>query len=129
MYASLKSLGVSLSIVIIATLDMLVPGNPIVYTNSITLQPHYYAIFEALPGVLGEKGHLFQGNKGTFFRGNGEREQRHYWGTGNIRKQFSIFGQQGNKPIYFEGAREQVHPHPLWEGLIFAVHRNKLFYK
>ena len=49
----------------------------------------------------GEKGHLFQGNKGQILRGTGEQKQ--YWGTVNIRKQIFAFGEQGNKPIYFRG--------------------------
>ena len=51
-----------------------------------------------------------QGNNGQFLRGTGE--QRQYWGTGNIENKFSIFGEQGNKPIYFRGTREQVPPPP-----------------
>ena len=38
-----------------------------------------------------------------------------YWGSWNIRKQFSILGEQGNKPIYFRGTRERLFPK---EGLI-----------
>ena len=60
----------------------------------------------------GGQGHSFQGNKGQILRGTGE--QRQYWGTGNIENKFSIFGDQGSKPINFRGAREQVPP---WEGL------------
>ena len=36
------------------------------------------------------------------------RVQRQYWGTWNIRKQFSILGEQGNKPIYFRGTYEPL---------------------
>ena len=36
------------------------------------------------------------------------RDQRQYWGTGNIRKQ--ILREQRNKPIYFRGTREQETP-------------------
>ena len=63
---------------------------------------------EALPGALGNRGkRVFisggQGNKDQILRGNGE--QRQYWGTGNIRKQFIDFWEtreqvnliQGNK--------------------------------
>ena len=35
---------------------------------------------------------------------------RQYWGTWNIRKQFSILVEQGNKPIYFRGRRERLSP-------------------
>ena len=62
-------------------------------------------------GGTGEQGHLFEGNRGTEgqnLRATGE--QRQYWGTGNIENNFSIFGEQGNKPIYFRGTREQVPP-------------------
>ena len=70
---------------------------------------------EALPGVLGNRGTGSfisgeQGNKGKIWRGLGE--QRQYWGTGNIENKFSHFGEQGNKPIYFRGTREQVPPPP-----------------
>ena len=76
-------------------------------------------IYEALPGVLGNRGNgAFisgeQGNKGQILRGTGE--QRQYWGTGNIRKQILIFGEQGNKAFYFRGTREQVPP---WQGLVY----------
>ena len=47
---------------------------------------------------LGGGGHLFEGNKGQILR-----KQRQYWGTGNTRKQFFDFWEQGNKPIYFKG--------------------------
>ena len=49
----------------------------------------YYAIMRSSLGVLGtgEKGHLFQGNKGQILRGTGE--QRLYWGN---RKQIFDFG-------------------------------------
>ena len=72
---------------------------------------------EALPGVLGNRGSraFISGekeNKCQILRGSGE--QRQYWGTGNTENNFSIFGEQGNKPIYFRGTREQVAP---WEGL------------
>ena len=68
---------------------------------------------EALPGVLGNRGTKSfisweKGNKGQIWRGTGE--QRQYWGTGNIENKFSILGEQGNKPIYFSGTREQL-PH------------------
>ena len=69
---------------------------------------------EALPGILGNKGkrHLFQGNKGQLLGGSGIQKQ--YWGTGNTRT-VSIFREQGIKPIYFRGTREQVPT--FWEGL------------
>ena len=63
-----------------------------------TKSPNY----EALPGVLGNRGkRVFilgeQGNKGQILRGIGE--QRQYWGTGNIGKQIFDFwgtGEQAN---------------------------------
>ena len=49
------------------------------------------------------------GNKGQILRVRGE--QRHYWGTGNIRNEiFDFLGGQGNKPIYFRGKMEQGGP-------------------
>ena len=66
---------------------------------------------EALPGVLGNrgKGHLFQGNKGQILRGT--EEQKKIFGNREHKKFFfSIFWEQGNKPIYFRGTREQVPP-------------------
>ena len=38
------------------------------------------------------------------------RVQRQYWGTWNTRKQFSILGEQGHKPIYFRRTRERLSP-------------------
>ena len=55
--------------------------------------------------VLGEKGHLFQGNRGT--KPNFLGEQRQYWGTENIR---TVFLFSGNKQIYFRGTKDQVPP-------------------
>ena len=61
---------------------------------------------ESLPGVLGNRGNDIYsrgtGNKGHILSGTGYK--------GNIRKQFSILGEQGNKPIYFRGTRERVFP-------------------
>ena len=48
--------------------------------------------------ITGEKGHLFQGNKGQILRGTGD--QRQYSGTGNIRKQ--IFGFWGTGDLFQE---------------------------
>ena len=83
--------------------------------NKIQHSCSYFIEFskEALPGVLGNmgKGVFISGeqwNIGKILRGTGE--QRQYWGTGNIRNKFSIFWEQGNKPIYFRGTREQVPP-------------------
>ena len=75
-------------------------------------------ISEALPGVFGNRENRAffsgeQGNKGQILRGTGD--QRQYWGAGNIRKQISIFGEQGNKSIYFSGNKGAGTP---WEGLI-----------
>ena len=65
---------------------------------------------EALPGVLGNrgKGHLFQGNKGQNLRGR--EEQKNIWEQGTQENKFSIFWEQGNKPSYFRGTREQEPP-------------------
>ena len=49
----------------------------------------------------GEKGYLFQGNKGQILRGTGEPRQ--YWGTGNIRKQIFDFGGTGEQANLFQG--------------------------
>ena len=68
-------------------------------------------IFEALPGVLGNReirplvsGE--QGNKSLKLKGTGE--QRQFWGTGNIENQDFDFGEQGKMLIFFRGTREQV---------------------
>ena len=66
---------------------------------------------------IGEQGHFSgeQGNKGLKIRGTGEHRQ--FCGTGNIENQDFVFGEQGNKTIFFfEGTREQIPP-PPWEGL------------
>ena len=55
------------------------------------------------------------GEQGTKVKFWVEQGTRQYWGTSNIRKQFSILGEQGNKPIYFRGTRERLSP---YEGLI-----------
>ena len=58
-------------------------------------------------GGIGEKGHLFQGNRGTkakSLRGTGE--QRQYWGKGNIRnirKQIFDFWGTGEQANLFQG--------------------------
>ena len=63
--------------------------------------------YEALPWVLGtgEKGHLFQGNKDQHFGGNMETK------TVLVTIGKNSFREQGNKPIYIRGIREQV-PNP-----------------
>ena len=64
--------------------------------------------------ISGEQWPKFEGNRGTnTIMGN--REHR--------KTNFSIFGEQGNKPIYFRGTREQVTPPPPTEG-----RKNQLFY-
>ena len=73
---------------------------------------YYIHIMESLPGVLGNRGNDIYsrgtGNKGqilsvTGYKGNiGEH--------GTLEKQFWILGEQGNKPIYFRGTREQFSP-------------------
>ena len=60
----------------------------------------------------GEKGYLFQGNKGQILRGTGE--QRQYWGTGNIRKQIFNFVGTGEQANLFHGNKGTGTP---WEGL------------
>ena len=65
----------------------------------------------------GEQGHLFQGNREQRLNFEGNRGTKTILGNREHRKQFSIFGEQGNKPIYFSRTREQVHPPPPWEGL------------
>ena len=58
--------------------------------------------FERTPGKE-------QGNRDQILRGT--VEQRQNWGTGNIRFFFFIFGEQGNKPIYFIGNKGTgTHP-------------------
>ena len=66
--------------------------------------------YEAFTGDLVNKGkwHLFQGNRGR--NAKFWREQRQYWGTGNIRKQ--NLREQRNKPIYFRGTTKHVPPPP-----------------
>ena len=51
------------------------------------------SILEALPEFFWEQGgngHLFQRNRETKSNVGGKQESKDYWGTGNIRKQFSI---------------------------------------
>ena len=69
--------------------------------------------FEALEGVLGNrgKGYLFQGNKGQILRGTGE--QRQYWGTGNIRKQIFDFRGTGEQANLFQRNKGTGTPNPL----------------
>ena len=62
--------------------------------------------YEALPGVLGNRGNRAfisgeQGNKGQILRGTGE--QRQYRGTGNIRKQIFDFWETGEQANLFQG--------------------------
>ena len=46
-------------------------------------------------------------------------EQRQIIGEhGTLENKFSIMGEQGNKPIYFRGTREQVPPPPRRASLI-----------
>ena len=70
-----------------------------------------YHNVEALPGVLGNRG-----KKGIYFRGTGEQsptfegngEQRQYGEEGTQENTFSMFVEQGNKPIFFRGTSGQV---------------------
>ena len=68
---------------------------------------------EALPGVRGNrvKGAFISGKQGQILRGSGKQKQN--WGTEGTHFQFCL--EQGNKPIYFRGTREQIVSH--WEGL------------
>ena len=78
-------------------------------------------IMRSSQGFLGtgETGHLFQGNREQRPNFEGNRgtttilRNREHMKT-NFRYFCRIFGEQGNKPIYFRGTREQVPP---WEGL------------
>ena len=72
--------------------------------------------FEALQGVLRNrgKGYLFQGNKDQILIGTGE--QRQYWGTGNIRKQIFDFRGTGEQANLFQGNKGTGTP--PWEGLV-----------
>ena len=68
-------------------------------------------IMESIPGVLGKRGMTFipgEQEQRSNFEWN--RVQGQYWGAWNIRKQFSILGEQRNKPIYFRGTRERLSP-------------------
>ena len=57
-------------------------------------------------------------NKGIYFKGIGEQRQNFEGNKDNIGEQgtyennFLIFEEQGNKPIYFRGTREQVPKPP-----------------
>ena len=78
-------------------------------------------IYKALPGVLGNRGNRAfisggQRNKGQILRGTGE--QRHYWGTGNIRKQIFEFWGTGDQANLFQGNKGTGTP--PWEGLIYT---------
>ena len=70
---------------------------------------------EALPGVLGNRGNRAfisgeQGNKGQILKGT--REQRQFWGTGNIRKHvFDFFG-TGEQANLFQGNKGTGTPPP-----------------
>ena len=75
---------------------------------------------EALPGVLRNRGKgVFisgeQGNNGQILGNRGAKKT--ILGNREHKKNKSIFGEQGNKPIYFRETREQVPP---WEGLTKA---------
>ena len=77
-------------------------------------------MIEALPGVLGNRGNRAfisgeHGNKGQILRGTGE--QRQYWGTGNIRKQFFNFCGIEEQANLFQGNKGTGTP-PPWEGLM-----------
>ena len=65
---------------------------------------------------IGEKGHLFQGNKGQILRGT--EEQKKYLGTGNIRKQIFDFLGTGEQANLFQGNKGTGNP-PGRASLIF----------
>ena len=50
---------------------------------------------------------------------NFEGNKDNIWEQGTLENKFVIFGEQGNKQIYFRGTREQVPP---WKGLILSPH-------
>ena len=74
--------------------------------DSLDAMPHLWSainVFEALPGVLGNR------KKGIHFKGNKDN----IGDKGTYENKFSIWGGgggggQGNKPINFRGTREQV---------------------
>ena len=51
---------------------------------------------------------IISGDKGKKSKNEGTGEQRQFWGTGNIKINIMIFGEQGEMLIYFWGTREQV---------------------
>ena len=68
-------------------------------------------LIEAIPGVLGKRGEKY-----IYFRGTGE--QRQYWKTGNIRKQFFDFWDTWEQANLFLGNKEIGIP---WEDPIIHV--------
>ena len=60
-------------------------------------------------GEIGEMTFI-TGEQGIKVQFEWNRVQRQYWGTWNIKKQFSILGEQGNKPFYFRGTRKRLSP-------------------
>ena len=74
-------------------------------------------LYEALPGVLGNRGiRAFisgeHGNKGHILRGTGE--QRQYWGTGKNKKTiFFDFWGTGEQANLFKGNKGTGTPPPL----------------
>ena len=70
----------------------------------------------------GKEGYLFQGNKGKNLRGT--REQRQYWGTGNIRKQiFDFWG----KSQFISGEQENRYPPGRASLLLRSAMAGRLF--
>ena len=60
----------------------------------------------------GEKGHLFQGNRGTkTILGNKEHKKTN----------FRFLGSRGTNKFNFRGTKKQVHPPPPLEGLFITV--------
>ena len=81
--------------------------------TSIAKKPYILVIFEALPGVLGNRGkRIFipgeQGNNGQILRGT--REPRQFWVTGNIRKQIFDFWETGEHANLFQGNKGKCTP-------------------
>ena len=84
------------------------------YSNFV-LYKNQYACFvqwfsEALPGVLGNRGKrvFISGEQRSNFEGN--REQRQYWGTGNIGKQIFDFWGTGEQANLFQGNKRTGTP-------------------
>ena len=58
---------------------------------------------------IGERGHIFQGNKGPKLRGTGE--QRQFCGPGNIENHDFVLGSRGKRP-FISGEQGNWYPPP-----------------